>query len=137
VLAVATTLGHFVIMLGFPVLVRRVKRQRRTATAIRISYADGRGLLRTILIRCTGLRFAIDHVQLSRSDRAAGAAERVLDALDAEDTILDAPEADRVPGVVTLSMQVTGKRPISHLIASLSDIDGVLEVGTTDDSEID
>jgi putative Mg2+ transporter-C (MgtC) family protein len=33
-------------------------------------------------------------------------------------------------GVVVLSMQVKGKRPVSHLIARLTDIDGVFGVGT-------
>ncbi len=126
VLALATTLGHFVIMLGFPVLVRRLKRHRRTASGIHISYADGRGLLRTILIRCTELRFAIDQVRLSRPGRT----------LDAEDA--DAEALDRPPGgIVSLHMQVVGKRPVSHLVARLSDIDGVIEVGTVDASDLD
>ncbi len=126
VLALATTLGHFVIMLGFPVLVRRLKRHRRTASGIHISYADGRGLLRTVLIRCTELRFAIDQVRLSRPGRI----------LDAEDT--DAEALDRPPGgIVSLHMQVVGKRPVSHLVARLSDIEGVIEVGTVDASDPD
>jgi putative Mg2+ transporter-C (MgtC) family protein len=44
ILAVATTIGHFVIMLVFPKLVRRLPRPRRVATEIRISYDDGREL---------------------------------------------------------------------------------------------
>jgi hypothetical protein len=35
---------------------------------------------------------------------------------------------------VVLCMNVKGKRPISHLIARLSDIDGVVGVGTVDGS---
>ena len=35
---------------------------------LRVVYEDGRGLLRTILIRCTELRFAINHVRLDRED---------------------------------------------------------------------
>ncbi len=137
VLAVATTIGHFVIMLGFPGLVRRLRRHRRTASEIRISYADGRGLLRTILIQCTALRFAIDQVRLDRPDAAAGLRERMLDTMDAEGVGRDALEQPTAPGLVTLHMQVTGQRPVSHLIARLSDIDGVLEVGTPGESELD
>ena len=44
ILAVATTIGHFVIMLVFPKLVRRLPRPRRVATEIQISYDDGREL---------------------------------------------------------------------------------------------
>jgi putative Mg2+ transporter-C (MgtC) family protein len=35
-------------------------------------------------------------------------------------------------GVVALCMQVKGKRPVSHLIARLTAIDGVVAVGTMD-----
>jgi hypothetical protein len=44
------------------------------------------------------------------------------------------------PGLrlVDLTMQVKGKRPISHLIAALTDIDGVLHVGSaSDDTELE
>jgi putative Mg2+ transporter-C (MgtC) family protein len=41
-------------------------------------------------------------------------------------------------GSVTIHMQVRGKRPVSHLIAALSNIDGVREVGTiNEDGELD
>ncbi|WP_406566089.1 hypothetical protein [Acidisoma silvae] len=36
---------------------------------------------------------------------------------------------------VTLSMQVKGKRPIEHLIARLTEVEGVLRVATTSDGE--
>ncbi|WP_419731259.1 MgtC/SapB family protein [Lichenicola sp.] len=131
-LAIGTTLAHFTIMLGFPRLVRRLKRNRRSASEIRIAYADGRGLLRTILIRCTELRFAIDHVRLDRQDRLDTSARDSGDLAEHELEALD-HLGGAGPGAVTLRMQVKGKRPISHLIAALGDIDGVLEVGTTDD----
>ncbi len=136
VLALATTLGHFIIMLGFPILVRRVKRYRRTASEIHISYVDGRGLLRTILIRCTELRFAIDQVRLSRPGGVTDTREQTQDVSDEEGTTLDLVEQP-AHGAVGLRMQVTGKRPVSHLIAGLSELDGVLEVGTLDESELD
>jgi len=127
-LALATTVGHFVIMLGFPQLVRRLPRARRMATDIRIEYEDGRDVLRPILIRCTELRFAIDHVRL---DRDGG--EQAADLADFEGL-----EARREARSVTLRMQVKGKRPVSHLIAGLSGIPGVREVGTADeDHELD
>jgi putative Mg2+ transporter-C (MgtC) family protein len=134
VLAVATTLGHFVIMLLFPKLVRRLSRSRRMATDILISYKDGRELLRTILIRCTELRFAIDHVRLDRKDHST----RHEEAQDLADHEGAAVEQQSQRSIVTLRMQVKGKRPVSHLIATLSDIDGVCEVGTmNEDSELD
>jgi len=140
ILAVATTIAHFVIMLGFPSLVRRLKRNHRTTSEIAISYRDGHGLLRTILIRCTELRFAINQVRLDRPEPPSETREAARDAADIEGAELDALEQTTAPapGIVTLRMQVKGKRPLSHLIARLSDIDGVVEVGTLDeDPEMD
>ncbi len=135
VLAVATTLGHFIIMFVFPKLIRRLPRSRRIATEIQISYEDGRGLLRTILIACTDLRFAIDHVRLDRESHLHDSREEAQDLADHEGVELPG-RIDK--GTVTLGMQVKGKRPISHLIAKLSDIDGILAVGTmNEDTELD
>jgi putative Mg2+ transporter-C (MgtC) family protein len=127
VLAVATTIGHFVIMFVFPKLERHLPRERRTATRLRISYEDGRGLLRSILVTCTQLRFAIDHVDVARS---SGFREEELDQADLEGT--EPPHPGR--RLVDLTMQVKGKRPVSHLIAALTDIDGVLHVGSASDN---
>jgi putative Mg2+ transporter-C (MgtC) family protein len=132
VLAVATTVAHFVIMLGFPRLLQYLPRERRTATKIRISYKDGLGLLRTILIICTKLRFAIDRVEVERDNNSAAGREESADIAD-----LEGMEAERsAKGIVVLSMQVKGKRPVAHLIARLGEIDGVVGVvSAADDAE--
>lgn len=135
ILAVATTAGHFIIMFIFPRLVRSLPRPRRMATDIQISYEDGRGLLRHILIRCTELRFAIDPVRIERGGRILANCQQAEDAADDEGLGL---ETNSGKGMISLRMQVKGKRPISHLIARLSDIDGIIEVGSAeDDAELD
>lgn len=126
VLAVATTIGHFVIMFIFPKLVSYLPKEKRTTTQLRIGYQDGRGLLRSVLVACTELRFAIDHVDIERD----GFADRIHE--DAED-LADAEGVEVGPrrtGIVMLSMRVKGKRPVSHLIARLTSIDGVVRVGS-------
>lgn len=134
VLAVATTVGHFIIMFLSPRLVRRLPRTRRTANDILISYEDGRGLLRSILIKCTELRFAIDRVRLDRDSERLDTREEADDIADDEGLDI----APRGRGTVTLSMLVKGKRPVSHLIAALSGIDGIREVGLRhDEMELD
>jgi putative Mg2+ transporter-C (MgtC) family protein len=134
-LALATTIGHFIIMLVFPKIARRLPRSRRIATEILISYEDGRELLRTILIRCTELRFAINHVRL---DRDSGSRQRFEEALDMADDEGVEPRWRPETGTVTLRMQVKGKRPVSHLISALSGIGGVHEVSAVDeDTELD
>lgn len=135
VLAVATTVSHFVIMFVFPKLIRQLPRPQRVATEIRISYEDGRGLLRTILMACTELRFTINHVRLNQESRIIGSREEAQDLADYEGVALE-PEAGK--GTVALCMQVKGKKPISHLIAKLTAIDGIREVGTmNEDSGLD
>jgi putative Mg2+ transporter-C (MgtC) family protein len=135
VLAVATTAGHFIIMLVFPKLARRLPRPRRMATDIYISYEDGRELLRTILLKCTDFRFAINHVRLDREANFMDNREAAMDMADDEGVeVAWRPEN----GTVTLRMQVKGKRPVSTLIATLSSIDGVHEVGTVnEDADLD
>ncbi|HEY1856806.1 MgtC/SapB family protein [Acidocella sp.] len=129
ILALATTLGHFVIMLVFPKLAESLPRSKKLATEIHISYAAGRGLLRKILIGCTELRFGIDRVQLDQEDFFMADLEEVSDLADDEHR-----EQRNVPkGFVSLRMLVKGKRPISHLIARLSEIDGVRDVGRLGD----
>ena len=139
VLAVATTIGHFIIMFLFPMLIRILPRTRKLPAQINISYEDGRGLLRTILIACTEARFAIGHVHIEREDRFARdrsvAPEMMQDRADDEGIALN----DALDGagagkpIVTLGLTVKGKRPISHLIARLSAIDGVVEAGLSND----
>ncbi|WP_158923402.1 MgtC/SapB family protein [Acidisphaera sp. S103] len=132
VLAVATVIGHFVIMLGFPMLTRRLPRPRRMATDIQIAYEDGHDLLRTILLRCSELRFAINHVRL---DREGNGVEEALDRAD-EEGVEVGPR--RGGGMMMLRMQVKGKRPVSQLISALSEVVGVREVGTVEeDVELD
>ena len=125
VLSIATTIGYFLIMLAFPALARRLPKSRKLATEIFISYEDGRGLLRTILIRCTELRFAIDRVRLDENRNLIGGDDESLDLADREGIDLSTVPARSV----TLTMLVKGKRPVSHLVATLSNIPGVREIG--------
>jgi putative Mg2+ transporter-C (MgtC) family protein len=135
VLALATTIGHFIIMFIFPKLAALLPRERRTATRLQIAYEDGRGLLRTILIACTGLRFSIDQVEIERDGRIDVAGEAARDLADSEGTEIRQPPRRYV---VVLGLQVKGKKPVSHLIARLSDIDGVVSVGTMEsDRDLD
>ena len=129
ILAVATTLGHFIIMFVFPKLVRFLPRERRTTTQLRIAYEDRRELLRAILVACTQLRFAVDHVSVERGDTPGLDQEAAADLADREGT--EAEPQRR--GVVVLTMKVKGKRLVSNLIARLSEIEGVVTVGSVRD----
>jgi putative Mg2+ transporter-C (MgtC) family protein len=129
ILAAATAIGHFIIMFVFPKLVARLPRERRTATRLRIAYQESPGLLQTILVACTQLRFAIDHVDVELAHTSGEVAEAAIDRADLEGT--DGDQA--TPGIAVLAMQVRGKRPFANLVARLSEIPGVVRVGSVGD----
>jgi putative Mg2+ transporter-C (MgtC) family protein len=114
-------------MLAFPLLARRLPRSKKLPTEIHISYQDGRGLLRTILVRCTDLRFSIDRVGLEQNRGPGAGVEAIGFGADDDREATPPPNGD-----VTVTMLVRGKRPISHLVAAISNIDGVSEVGRVD-----
>ncbi len=130
-LALATAVGHFVIMFIFPKLTDRIPRQRRTATRLRIAYRERRGLLQAILVACTQLRFVIDQVEVDHAGGAPGQENReeAQDRADREGT----DETEHPDEIAVLRVVVKGKRPVSQLIFSLGDLQGVLSVRTADD----
>ncbi|TLU73920.1 MgtC/SapB family protein [Lichenicoccus roseus] len=110
ILALAATCGHLVIMFIFPLLVRRLPRSRWAPSHLTVAYRDGRGILRHVLVACGVERFVIDRVQIEHDQEAGDASTRI----------------------VTLSLEVRGGRPVTHLSATLSEIDGVVSVRSTD-----
>jgi putative Mg2+ transporter-C (MgtC) family protein len=133
-LAIATTAGHFLIMLGFPKLVGRyLPQDRRLAARVSIFYEDRKGRLRSILLACSDMRFTIDHVEVERAGNGSTTREEVQDLADLEGTDTET----RAEGAVALIMQVKGKKPIIELVARLSEIEGVIRVATIDEESLD
>jgi putative Mg2+ transporter-C (MgtC) family protein len=62
ILALAATLGHFIVVLVYPSLAASLPRSRYVGFALRIVYADGRGILRRVLAESTRLGYAIRSV---------------------------------------------------------------------------
>jgi putative Mg2+ transporter-C (MgtC) family protein len=100
-------------------------------TKLRIAYEDGRALLRAILLVCTELRFAIDHVDIEQDSVGRSPQEESKDLLAFEGIGAEGPQKR----TVVLSMEVKGRRPISDLFAKLAAIDGVIGVGSLDDAD--
>jgi putative Mg2+ transporter-C (MgtC) family protein len=107
-LALLVTLGHFLVVFAFTPLAARLPRSKYTPSRLRLSYADGRGVLRTALTRCTERDFTVG--ELSIEQRAQ----------------------DQDPRTVTVWMSVQGSGSISELTAALADIDGVVAVSGDD-----
>jgi len=128
VLAVATTIGHFLIMYVFPKLIARyLPKSRRSSARLRVVYEEGEGRLAGILVTCSEMRFAIDRIEISRDEASA----------DVEDgTIVDEPSDTLEPVTAghrrraVMSLHVQGKRPVPDLIARLSEQDGIAQIAT-------
>ncbi len=114
ILALFVTLGHFIVMLGFPYVVRNLPRSRWTPSVFRVSYQDGRGLLRDILEVCTQHDFAVSRLRVDRKPTDQDA--------------LPAPATQ----IVTVILELQGVRSVSKLAARLSDIHGVVAVDAGD-----
>lgn len=66
VLAAATTAGHFLITRGFPPLARLTARHRKDPPVLRLGYADGHGVLRTVLTACTEAGWVVRRMAVDR-----------------------------------------------------------------------
>ncbi len=122
ILALVTVLGYFIVMLVFPRLARYLPQGKLVPEDIQVIYQDRRGLLRKILVKCTELRFSIDHVDLTQDDAGPAAKSIGFGAAG------DEPLAPPAKGDVSVTMQVRGPQPVSRLVVALSAIEGVRQV---------
>jgi putative Mg2+ transporter-C (MgtC) family protein len=135
VLAIAATAGHFVVIAVFPALERRLPKSRWAAVPLRISYWDGRGILREVLATCTQQDFAISRLQIDgeRKDRnQSGFQSNKGHGRGADDEATGADfgvSAGPPPkGIITLLLELRGAKSASRLMARLGEIDGVVSV---------
>jgi putative Mg2+ transporter-C (MgtC) family protein len=121
VLAVAVTIGHFIVIFGLSALARllpvdRLGRPRRIR--VRLAYRDGRGVLRRALAEATGRGFVVAEVQVEReyADSDVGRDER-RDRVD---------PGLRGSAAVVLLLEGTGSEP--ELVAALGELPDVVGV---------
>lgn len=108
-LALAVTAAHFIVVFAYPRLAAALPRSRYLGYGVRVVYEDGRGILREILSDTTSSGFAIASVSTAKL----------------EHSVDDRP-------AVAVTLEVRGQPVVHGLSTSLSEIDGVLEVTTTD-----
>ena len=136
-LAIAVTVANFVVVFGFPLLERQLPKSRWAPSSLQVSYQDGRGILRDILIVCTQQDFAVTGVQVERDgepsqDRRGkrSGKGRAKDAADALTAVVEADDGSPMPpkGTVTVVLELRGGRSVAKLVDKLSEIDGVSAV---------
>jgi putative Mg2+ transporter-C (MgtC) family protein len=122
ILAALATGIYFLVALAFPVVTRRLPQSATAVSALRVRYPDGHGRLRDILREATAQGFVIDDVQ----------AQGVGDP-----PVPSAPDAAPGPRMVEVTLHVHGKHPLSDLAASLSELENVHAVLTSDVNAFD
>jgi putative Mg2+ transporter-C (MgtC) family protein len=107
-LALLVTAGYFLVVFGLAPLAARLPRSKYAPSRLRLTYVDGRGVLRQVLVRCTERDFNVGELSIDQHD------------------------ADHDPHTVSVWLTVQGSRSISELTAELAEINGVLTVASDD-----
>ncbi len=107
-LAIATTAGHLLVVLGFGPLAARLPRSRWAASRIRLEYRDRQGVLRHALAACTARGFTVTELSVEQ------------------------PDGDHESRNVAVWLTVQGTASVNELTATLADLDGVQAVSGDD-----
>jgi putative Mg2+ transporter-C (MgtC) family protein len=105
VLALVTFAGNMIVVMVFPALERSLPHSRWAPSRLQVSYQDGKGILRGVLVACADQGFSVMRTQIEQGGQS---------------------------GVVTLILEIRGLKPVSRLAARLSEIEGVSSVATND-----
>jgi putative Mg2+ transporter-C (MgtC) family protein len=122
ILALFVTALHFVVVFAFPYIVERLPKSRWTPSPLKVSYEDGRGILREVLVVCTQSDFAVSGVRVERESRP-----------DPSNADAEPPSDSKAPKrAVTVALEVQGTRSVAKLASKLAEISGVLSVSAGD-----
>ena len=116
VLAVLATGIYFIVALAFPVVTRRLPRSATAISALRVTYPDGRGILRAVIAETTSRGFAIDDMATESIGPLPG---------------LPGDDIGRRP-TVQVTLHVHGRQPVTELAAALSELEDVHAVLAAD-----
>ena len=114
ILALAATIGHFVVVFGYPYVARSLPRSRYVSFGLRVVYEDGRGILRDVLAACTEAGFAILRVDTHRLER----------------------EIHGIPAVA-VNLELQGQPRVHPLAGTINELPGVVEVDARDLADLE
>jgi len=120
VLALFVTVLHFVIVFAFPYVVERLPKSRWTPLPLQVTYEDGRGILRDVLVICTQQDFAVTIARRSAARQRFGGTNGIGE-----------PPAAQRP-VVTVNVEIQGTRSVAKLVVKWAKINGVVSVNAGD-----
>jgi putative Mg2+ transporter-C (MgtC) family protein len=109
-LATVTTAAYFLVVFGYPAVMRRIPASPYAPSGLRVTYEDGRGLLRQVLGICTARGFSVADIGVHRDDGRHG--------------------------LVQVSFEIHGSGRVAQLAGELGEIDGVVSVSAGDVNEV-
>jgi putative Mg2+ transporter-C (MgtC) family protein len=108
-IALVATAAHFIVVLVYPRVLATLPRSRHVSFDLRVVYADGRGILRAILLESTRHGFTIVRVRTHQLESEI-----------------------QGTSAVAVTLEVQGQPTVDPLAVAVSDLHGVFEVATTD-----
>lgn len=120
-LAIVVTAAHFLVVYGYPPLIRLLTGRRPATTVVRVIYRDGEGVLRTILELATSSGYSVEQAVTQRQE---------LDQ-DEEDSGRGRTLA-QLRSLIDLRMRLLGPRQVNDLLTALASQPGVMSVETGD-----
>jgi putative Mg2+ transporter-C (MgtC) family protein len=111
VLATAGTATYLLVAYVYPEITRRLPRPRGRPVTLRVTYLDGRGILRDVLASSTDVGFAVADLTTHHVDGDARA--------------------------IAVQLELRGNGSVTDLASELDGIEGVLAVSAADPDERD
>jgi putative Mg2+ transporter-C (MgtC) family protein len=113
-LAVAGTASYFLVAYAYPELARRLPRSRLAPSLVRLTYLDGRGVLRDVLRVCTQGGFAVADVEVQR----------------------EGGDEERGPRTVAVQLELHGTGSLAQIVSDLDGLSGIVSVRAGDANEL-
>jgi putative Mg2+ transporter-C (MgtC) family protein len=113
-LAVAVTIGHFIVAYGFTFIEPHLPGSKAAKAKLQVSFLDGDGRLNEILEACSA-RFSVKTMKLERQPPRDEEARRA---------------------VATLDLMLEGEEPVMGLARQLAETSGIIGVETSGDDKI-
>ncbi len=108
---------------------------RWAISPLQVSYEDGRGILRDILVTCTQHDFSVSRVRVERQSPSLNPTNQ--DTVDNGVTDGGGEKAEREHAerrIVTVALEIRGARSVAKLASKLAEIAGVVAVNAGDEN---
>ena len=129
-LGAAVTAGHFITIVVYTPLSRRIGRARPEIWEVRLAYSTGLGILPQMLAACTSRGYEIADVRVAESGEEPGA-----DLDDRMGRQREEMEPGPLPRQLFVTLRLRGRAPVHHLVAELSELMGVRSAAGGEASE--